>query len=337
MKIIVAGASGAMGRALVPLLVGAGHDVVGMVRRPQSADVVRSLGAEPRVADALDAGAVLECFREARPEVVIHQLTAIPASLDMRHFDRDFALTNLLWTEGTRNLLAAAVDVGATHFIAQSFAGWTYGRKGNGKSKLKTEEDPFDPDPPAKQRATLDALKTLERAVLSESRITGAVLRYGAFYGPHTSIAKDGSVVKAVRQRKLPLVGEGAGVWSFIHVEDAASATAAVVESRRGGVYNVVDDEPAPVSEWLSFLAHCAHAQPPRQVPAWLARLLIGEHVVAVMNEIRGVSNAKIKRELRWTPRWPSWREGFRESLKSASLPVRELFGTSQLESPPKL
>ena len=335
MKILVAGASGAMGRALVPLLVRAGHDVVGMVQRPRSAEVVHALGAEPRTADALDATAVLNCFREARPQMVIHQLTAIPAALDMRQFDRDFALTNLLRTEGTRHLLAAAVDVGATHFIAQSFAGWTYGRSGNGSSKnktkatrLKTEEDALDPNPPARLRTTLDALKALERAVLGESRVTGAVLRYGAFYGPHTSIAKDGSVVQAVRRRKLPLVGDGAGVWSFVHIEDAASATAAAVEAGRGGVYNVVDDEPAPVSDWLSFLAHCAHAQPPRQVPAWMARLLIGEHVVAVMNEIRGVSNAKIKRELGWTPRWPSWREGFREVLKSASLPTRELSGT---------
>jgi nucleoside-diphosphate-sugar epimerase len=243
-------------------------------------------------------------------------------------------LTNLLRTEGTRHLLAAAVDVGATHFIAQSFAGWTYGRSGNGSSKnkakatrLKTEEDALDPNPPARLRTTLDALKALERAVLSESRVIGTVLRYGAFYGPHTSIAKDGSIVQAVRRRKLPLVGEGAGVWSFVHIEDAASATTAAVEAGRGGIYNVVDDEPAPVSEWLSFLAHCAHAQPPRQVPAWMARLLIGEHVVAMMDEIRGVSNAKIKRELGWTPRWPSWREGFQELLKSASLPTRELSG----------
>jgi nucleoside-diphosphate-sugar epimerase len=335
MKILVAGASGAMGRALVPLLVGAGHDVVGMVQRPRSLEVVHALGAEPRAVDALDADAVLHCFREVRPQVVIHQLTAIPAAIDMRHFDRDFALTNLLRTEGTRNLLAGAVDVGATHFIAQSFAGWTYGRSANGTNtkpkpgtKLKTEEDPFDPNPPKRLRTTLDALKTLERAVLSESRITGTILRYGAFYGPHTSIAKDGSTVQAVRRRKLPLVGEGAGLWSFVHIEDAASATAAAVAAGRGGVYNVVDDEPAPVSEWLSFLAHCAHAQPPRQVSAWMARLLVGEHVVAVMNEIRGVSNAKIKRELGWTPRWSSWREGFREACKSASLPVRELFGT---------
>lgn len=325
MKIIIAGASGAMGRALIPLLVRAGHDVVGMVQRPRSVEVVHALGAEPRTADALDAAAVLSCFREVQPQVVIHQLTAIPAALDMRHFDREFALTNLLRTEGTRHLLAAAVDVGATHFIAQSFAGWTYGRKG---SALKTEDNVFDPDPPKRLRSTLNALKSLEQAVLAEKRLTGTILRYGSFYGPHTSIAKDGSIVQAVRRRKLPLVGEGAGVWSFVHIDDAASATAAAVESGRGGIYNVVDDEPAPVSEWLSFLAHCAHAQPPRHVAAWMARLLIGEHVVAVMNEIRGVSNAKIKRDLGWTPRWPSWREGFREVSKSASLPIRETFGT---------
>lgn len=333
MKILVAGASGAIGRALIPPLVRAGHEVVGMVQRPRSIEVVHALGAEPRTADALDAAAVLACVREVRPEVVIHELTAIPASPDMRRFDRDFALTNLLRTEGTRNLLAAAVDTGAKHFIAQSFAGWTYGRTMNGAkpvntpktTKLKTEDDALDPNPPKKLRGTLDALKTLERAVLSESRLTGTVLRYGAFYGPHTSIAKDGATVKAVRQRKLPQVGEGAGVWSFVQIDDAASATAAAVEARREGVYNVVDDEPAPVSEWLSYLAHCAHAQSPRQVPTWLARLMIGEHAVALMNEIRGVSNAKIKRDLGWTPRWPSWREGFREALKTSSLPVSGL------------
>lgn len=330
MKILIAGASGAIGRALVPLLVRAGHDVVGVVQRPRSAELVRAMGAEPRTADVLDAASVLACLREVRPEVVIHQATAIPPSLDMRRFDRDFALTNLLRTEGTRNLLAAAADVGTKQFIGQSFAGWTYGRTTVGgkpiktprTAKLKTEEDPLDPNPPKKMRAPLDALKALERAVLSESRMTGTVLRYGGFYGPHTSIAKDGSVVQALRRRKLPVVGDGAGVWSFVQIDDAASATAAAVESGRGGVFNVVDDEPAPVSEWLSFLAHCAHAQPPKQVPAWLAGMLIGEHVVAVMNEIRGVSNAKIKRELGWTPRWPTWREGFREVLKSASLPV---------------
>lgn len=346
MRILVAGASGAIGQALVPLLVRAGHDVTGMVQRPRSIEVLHALGAQPRTADALDAAAVRECVREVKPQVVIQQLTAIPPNLDMRHFDREFALTNLLRTEGTRNLLAAAVEAGATHFVAQSFAGWTYGRTtngpvngkaGNGKAKaintprtakLKTEDDPLDPDPPKRMRTTLDALKTMEHEVLAEKRLTGTVLRYGGFYGPHTSIAKDGATVQAIRRRKVPLVGEGAGVWSFVHIEDAASATAAVVEAGRGGIFNVVDDEPAPVSEWLSYLAHCAHAQSPRQVPVWLARMLIGEHVVAMMNQIRGVSNAKIKRELGWTPRWPTWREGFREVCKSASLPVRETFGT---------
>jgi 2-alkyl-3-oxoalkanoate reductase len=335
MKILIAGASGAIGRALVPLLVGAGHDVVGMVQRPRSAEIVRALGAKPRNADALDAAAVLACFREVRPEVVIHQATAIPPNLDIRRFDRDFALTNLLRTEGTRNLLTAAVDVGARQFIAQSFAGWTYGRTTNGgkpiktprTAKLKTEEDPLDPNPPERMKTTLDALKTLENAVLSESQLTGAVLRYGGFYGPHTSIGKDGSIVQALRRRKFPQVGDGAGVWSFVHIEDAASATAAVVKAGCGGVYNVVDDEPAPVSEWLSYLAHCAHAQPPKSVPTWMARIFVGEHVVALMNEIRGVSNAKMKRELGWTPRWPTWREGFREALKTASLPVSALVG----------
>src|SRR5690348_4161529 len=220
MRILVAGASGAVGRALVPLLVRAGHDVTGMVQRPRSIALVHALGAQPRTADALDAAAVRECVREVKPQVVIHELTAIPPNPNMRRFDREFALTNLLRTEGTRNLLSAAVDAGATHFIAQSFAGWTYGRTTNGSAngkaktintprtaKLKTEEDPLDPDPPKQFRGTLEALKTLEREVLGEKRLTGAVLRYGWFYGPHTSIAKDGATVQAVRRRKLPLVG----------------------------------------------------------------------------------------------------------------------------------
>ena len=281
----------------------AGHDVVGMVQRPRSVEVVHALGAEPRTVDALDATAVLNCFREVRPQVVIHQLTAIPAALDMRHFDRDFALTNLLRTEGTRHLLAAAVDVGATHFIAQSFAGWTYGRKGNGKSKLKTEEDALDPDPPKRLRTTLDALKSLERAVLSESRVTGTVLRYGcvlwtAYFDREGWFHRAGGAAEKAAAGGRRRRASGRSYTSTMRrVRRLPRSSQA-----RGGIYNVVDDEPAPVSEWLSFLAHCAHAQPPRRVPAWMARLLIGEHLVTVMNEIRGVSNAKIKRELGWTP-----------------------------------
>ena len=186
------------------------------------------------------------------------------------------------------------------------------GREGGG---LKTEEDSLDPDPPVQLQSTLDALKTLEQSVLSETNLTGLVLRYGAFYGPHTSIAQDGGIVQAVRKRRLPLIGAGAGVWSFVHVSDAATATLAAVEAGHGGIYNVVDDDPAPVSAWLPFLAECVQAKPPRHVPAWMASVLIGEHVVAVMNQIHGVSNAKIKRDLGWAPGWPSWRRGFKEGL----------------------
>lgn len=286
--------------------------MVGLTRTPGKVEDLRAAGAVPAVADALDPDAVTRAVSEARPEVVINQLTAIPDQVDLRHFDRDFALTDRLRSEGTRHLVAAATKAGARRYVAQGFAGWGYAREG---SRIKTEEDPLDPDLPAVFRRSLDALRELEAAVLGARELEGIVLRYGWFYGPGTSIGEGGSVVEAVRRRRMPIVGKGTGVWSFAHIDDVAAATLAAVERGTPGVYNIADDDPATVAEWLPALAEAVGARPPRSVPAWLARLLVGAAGVAVMTENRGISSAKAKRELGWKPTWPSWRQGFRESL----------------------
>jgi nucleoside-diphosphate-sugar epimerase len=286
--------------------------VVGLTRTPGKAETLAAAGVRPVVADALAPDAVSRVITEARPEVVIHQLTAIPDQVDLRHFDRDFALTDRLRSEGTRHLVTAARNAGARRFVAQGFAGWGYAREG---SLVKTEEAPLDPDPPAVFRRTLDTLRQLEAAVLGARELQGLVLRYGWFYGPGTSIGEGGSVVEAVRRRRMPIVGRGTGVWSFAHIDDVAAATLAAVERGAPGVYNVADDDPAPVVDWLAALAVALGAGPPRRVPVWLARLLVGAAGVAVMTQNRGISSAKAKRELSWTPAWPSWREGFRRGL----------------------
>jgi nucleoside-diphosphate-sugar epimerase len=311
MKVFVAGAAGAVGKRLLPLLAERGHELVGLTRSDASADLVRRLGARPVVADALDADAVGRVVGEAAPDVVVHQATAL-TGLDPRHFERDFALTNRLRTEGTDNLLAAARAVGARRFVAQSFAGWPFAREGG---PVKGEDDPLDPSPARAMRTTLDAIRHLERAVTGAVDLEGVVLRYGGFYGPGTGIAAGGEHVELVRRRRFPIVGDGRGVWSFVHIDDVAEATSAAIEHGRRGVYNVVDDEPAAAAEWLPALAAAAGAKPPRRVPAWLARPLAGEAAMVMMTEIRGASNAKARRELRWEPRWPSWREGFRHAL----------------------
>jgi nucleoside-diphosphate-sugar epimerase len=251
---------------------------------------------------------------EAEPEVVLHELTAIPADLQPKHIDRDFALTNRLRTEGTDNLLAAARAVGSRRFVAQSFTSWPFARTGG---PVKTEEDPLDPEPPEQFRRTLDAIRRLESTVTGAEGIEGLILRYGGFYGPGTSIGlePEGEVVRTVRKRGFPVVGGGGGIWSFTQIEDAAAATAAAVSKGPPGLYNVVDDDPARVAEWLPALAEAVGAKPPRRVPRWLGRLLAGEAAVVMMTEIRGASNAKAKRELGWEPRYPSWRLGFREGL----------------------
>ncbi|MGH6812994.1 MAG: NAD-dependent epimerase/dehydratase family protein [Methylocella sp.] len=260
MKILLAGATGAVGRRLVPLLRAAGHEVAGLTRTPAKADLLRSMGGEPVIADALDPPAVLSAPRKAKPEIVIHQLTSIPSNLDYRNFDREFALTNRLRKEGTDNLLAAARAAGVGRFIAQSFAGWSYAREGG---PVKTEEDPLDPNPPPAFRRTLDAICRLETAVTGQTALAGLVLRYGFFYGPGTAIGENGSMVNDVRKRRIPNIRGGTGVWSFIHIDDVARFTLAAIDRGAPGVYNIVDDDSASVSQWLPALAEALGAKPP--------------------------------------------------------------------------
>jgi nucleoside-diphosphate-sugar epimerase len=312
MKIFVAGATGAIGKQLVPRLVERSHEVVAMTRTPAKRDAIRALGAQPVVADALVADEVAGAVAEAEPEVIVHELTALGETLDVRHFDREFELTNRLRTEGTDHLLSAGRAIGVRRFVAQSYAGWPYARTG---PDVKGEDDPLDPHPVDGMQRSHEAITYLERVVTGADWTTGVVLRYGGLYGPGTSLVKGGAMVEMVAQRKFPIVGSGAGVWSFVHVADAAEATVAAVEHGRPGIYNVTDDCPAPVSEWLPALAAAAGAKPPRKVPKWLGRILAGDCGVAMMTEIRGASNAKAKRELSWIPGHPSWREGFAAEL----------------------
>jgi 2-alkyl-3-oxoalkanoate reductase len=319
MKVFVAGATGVLGRSLVPQLVARGHDVVGMTRSPSKQDLVRSLGARPVVADALDPDAVAEAVASAEPEVIVHQLTALSGKMsvkDMRHPDRapGAIMTNRLRSEGTDHLLAAARAVGARRFVAQSFAAFRWAHTGG---PVLTEADPLDPDPPAALRAPITGLLHVERAVASIEWGEGLVLRYGGFYGPGTSVSRtpDAVFAEAVRKRRFPIIGDGNGVWSHIYIEDAAAATAAAVERGAPGIYNVVDDDPAPVREWLPALAKALDAKPPRRIPRWLARLAAGDTATLMMTESRGSSNEKAKRELGWQPRYASWRQGFAQGL----------------------
>jgi nucleoside-diphosphate-sugar epimerase len=305
MRVFVAGATGAIGRQLVPRLVAAGHEVHAMTRSESKRQLLFDLGAVPVVADALDPEQVAEAVGNARPDAIVHQLTSIGA-LDMRHFDRDFALTNRLRTEGTDHLLSAGQAVGVRRFVAQSYFA-AYARIGGA---VKHEEDPFDPSPAKEMRATVAAIRHLEQAVLGAGWTEGIVLRYGAFYGPGTSMTADGEQARMVRRRKFPIVGDGGGTWSFVHVADAADATVAAVERGTPGVYNVVDDDPAPVAEWLPALARELGAERPRRVPRFVGRLFAGQAGVAMMTAVRGASNAKAKRELAWAPAHPSWRGG---------------------------
>ena len=266
--------------------------------------------------DGLDAASVGEAVATAEPEAVIHQMSALAGMSDLRRFDEGFALTNELRTRGLDHLLTASEAVGVRRFVAQSYTGWPNERVGG---PVKTESDPLDPDPPAQQRRSIEAIGYLERVVTSAGPIEGVALRYGSLYGPGTSMANE--YADLIRARKLPLVGDGAGVWSFIHVDDAAQAAVVAAEGGAPGVYNIVDDEPAPVSVWLPYLAECLGARPPRHVPAWIARFAIGEVGVSMMTQIRGASNAKARRELGWEPAWRSWREGFVSGLDD--IPVR--------------
>jgi nucleoside-diphosphate-sugar epimerase len=310
MRIFVAGASGAIGKQLVPRLVDRGHEVVGTTTSARKADALRAFGAQPVVVDVLDAEAVGRAVSEAAPDVVVHQATALAAVAgSLRKFDEAFAQTNRLRTEGTDNLLAAAKAVEVPKFVAQSYAGWPYAREG---AAVKDENDPLDPNPASNARQTMAAIRHLEEAVVAAN---GTVLRYGGFYGPGTSFAEGGEMLEPLRKRLFPVVGSGAGIASFVHIEDAARATMLAIERGEPGLYNIVDDDPAPTSEWLPFLAEVVGAKPPRHVPLWLGKLMAGEQLAMMMTEGRGASNAKAKRELGWKLVYPSWREGFVEGL----------------------
>jgi nucleoside-diphosphate-sugar epimerase len=312
MRIFLAGATGAVGKRLVPLLVQSGHTVIGTTRTIAKVDKIEAMGAIPAVVDALDRNGIIEAVKRGRPDVIIHELTAIPPDLDVRHFRKAFALTNRLRTEGTDYLLDGARAAGVRRFVAQSYAGLPHARVGG---PVKTEDDRLDSDPPTALAEMLKAIQHLESAVLHRSEIEGVVLRYGVFYGPGTGIADNGSFVKQVRLRRVPVVGDGGGVWSFIHMDDVARATQAAIESRETGLFNIVDDDPARVSEWLPALADALGAKPPRHLPAWVARLAVGKQLVIMMTQIRGASNLKAKRLLDWRPQWASWRDGFRHGL----------------------
>lgn len=312
MNVFVAGGTGAIGKRLVPRLIESGHEVTALVRTPGKARVVEALGAKAAVADALDSGELTAAIRKAEPEVIIHQLTALTGVASFKRLDDQFVLTNRLRTESTDTMLAAGRLVGARRFIVQSFCGWPFAREGG---PVKTEEDLLDPDPPPSFRQTLAAIRHLEECVRNSWEVQALALRYGMLYGPGTSIAKGGAIVDLVRRRRIPIVGDGGGIWSFVHIDDVARATVAAMSFGQPGIYNVVDDEPAPVATWLPALATAVGAKPPYRVPVWLGRLVIGEGGVSMMTKIRGGSNAKAKRELGWELIYPSWRQGFVEGL----------------------
>ena len=301
MRVFVIGASGAIGSRLVPQLIERGHDVIGSARSPDKAERLRRLGAESVVLDALDARAVREAVAAARPDAIVHQATALTGLSDLKHFDRSFAQTNRLRTEGTDNLLAAARETGVRRFVAQSFA--SYGRYAREGGPVKSEDDPLDITPVPAMRETMAAAGHLDEAVTDAG---GIALRYGTFYGD-----LDDVLVAAVRAQKFPVVGDGAGVWSFIHLDDAATATMLALEHDGPAVYNIVDDEPSPTGEWLPELARIVGAEPPQRIPRQVAQGFAGEAAVMMGTEARGASNAKAKRELGWTLRYPSWRQGF--------------------------
>jgi nucleoside-diphosphate-sugar epimerase len=311
MRVFLAGATGVIGRRLLPLLLAEGHDVTGMTRSAGRMEQLRAAGAESVLADAFDAQELKRVVAEARPDAVIHQLTSIPPRIDPRKMQRDFATNDRLRTEGTANLVAAAKAAGVTRLIAQSVA-FFYAPGPPGT--VHSESDPLlreDQAPKPVKRSTA-ALASLERTVLDAG---GTVLRYGYFYGPGSAISREGSTGREVARGRLPIVGSGAGVWSFIHVDDAAAATVAALGADKPGVFNVVDDEPARVAEWIPALAHALGASKPRKVPALLARVVAGSYGVAIMTEAQGASGALAKRELGWSPRYASWREGFETAL----------------------
>lgn len=307
MKILLVGATGAIGQPLLRRLMEHGHDVVATTRSAEKADLLRRIGVHVQFLDLLDRQAVAQAVGRSRPHVILHQATALSGRPRLRNFDHWFAATNALRTRGIDHLIEAATAHGVEAVVAQSFTGWNNARTG---SAVKTEDDPLEAEPLPSQTRTLGAIRHLEHAVLA-AHLRGIVLRYGAFYGPGASE----SMIELVRRRMLPLIGNGEGVWSWIHVDDAAAATVAAIERGDAGIYHVVDDEPAKVSEWLPTLADAIGAKPPLRIPAWAGRLLAGAAAARWMTEGRGASNAKAKRELRLQLKYPTWREGFRHGV----------------------
>jgi nucleoside-diphosphate-sugar epimerase len=309
-RVFVAGATGAIGQYLVPALVAAGHEVTGTTRSPGKAAQISSAGASPVIVDGLDRRAVLEAVASAKPEVIVHQMTTLAGLRSYRKFDREFAATNELRTRGTDHLLEAAGLVGTRRLIAQSYTGWPNARTGG---PVKTEDDPLEENPLKQARESLAAIRHVEESVPGAVP-EGLVLRYGSFYGPGASL----ELLDLIRDRKVPIIGGGHGVWSFIEITDAAAATLAAVRAGDPGIYNITDDEPAPQAEWLPYLAGCLGTKPPMRMPTWLARLLAGDVIASQMTEMRGSSNAKAKANLGWQPRYASWREGFPAWVRSS-------------------
>jgi 2-alkyl-3-oxoalkanoate reductase len=304
MRVFVAGGSGAVGQHLVPRLVGRGHEVVATARSSAKLAEIAAWGANGVVMDGLDPVSVKAAITSARPEVIVHEMTALASVSNLRNFDREFALTNRLRTDGTRNLLEAAAETGVRRLVAQGFTGWTNERDG---SRVKDETAPLDAHPPKTMRQSLNAIAELEQAVTTAAGVEGLVLRYGQLYGPGAP-----GFLDAVRQRKLPVVGSGTGLWSFVHVDDAAEATTTALENGPPGLYNIVDDDPVQATQWIPYLAEVAGAKAPLHLPAWIGRLVAGEAVVSMMTQTCGSSNSKAKAVLGWAPRHASWREGFR-------------------------
>jgi nucleoside-diphosphate-sugar epimerase len=313
MKVLVTGGTGAIGKFLLPLLLENKHEVVALTHSVIKAPKLEDSGVAAIIVDPLDKQKVTAAIRREEPEVIIHELSALTGVGNFRKLDEEFALTNRFRTEVTDTLLAAARTIGTRRFIAQSYCGWPYAKKGG---PVKTEEDPLDPKPPESFTKSLAAIRYLEEKIRSTTFLEAFALRYGWFYGPGTAIGKGGDVYKMVRKRRLPIVGGGGGIWSFIHILDAARATVAAITRGAPGIYNIVDDEPAKVATWLPALAKAIEGKPPYKIPHWMGEVMIGKAGVSIMTQVRGCSNAKAKRELKWAPVYPSWRIGFVDGLE---------------------
>lgn len=312
MKIFIAGGSGAIGRRLIPLLAASGHEVVATTRTAAKAGILEQLGAKPVIMDGLDREGVVAAVQAAGPEVVVHQMTDLTSLRNLKRVDEELRTTNRLRTEGAESLLEAARRSGARAFVAQSYGGWL---SGSGP-RVQNEDAPVEANPPAAARRSVETVARLEKLVAGASGVVGVALRYGSFYGPGTAIARDGEMTRMVRERKFPIIGDGRGVFSFIHIDDAARATLAAIErTPPAGVYNIVDDDPAEVAVWLPELARAIGAREPRRIPVWIGRLFVGEPGIYAMNKVRGWSNEKARRVLQWRPVLRSWREGFRTAL----------------------